>query len=156
MNNHNKHYQQLTQEQRYQISGLRKAGMSARAISQEVGVHFSTVTRELKRNQINGYYHPYQAHRLSNQRRKTVLKANQFSYKTDEFIKASLTLGWSPEAMSQRLKLESRASEQLSHSTIYRRIDRDRAQGGKLYPDLPRFGKNAGKVANEKRKPGLG
>jgi IS30 family transposase len=43
MNAHNKYYQQLTQEQRYHISGLRKAGMSLRDIAAEVGVHYSTV-----------------------------------------------------------------------------------------------------------------
>jgi IS30 family transposase len=155
MNNQNKHYQQLTQEQRYQISGLRKARMSARAISQEVGVHSSTVTRELKRNQINGYYDPHQAHRLSDQRRKNALKANKFNQKTDESIKSSLTLGWSPEAMSQRLKLESLASEQLSHSTIYRRINRDRNQGGKLYQGLPRFGKRRWRGGKRKKKAGV-
>ncbi len=43
MNKHNKHYRQLTQEPRYQISALRKTGMKVRAIALEVGVHFSTL-----------------------------------------------------------------------------------------------------------------
>jgi IS30 family transposase len=62
MNKQNKHYQQLTQEPRYQISGLRKAGMSLRAIAAEVGVHSSTVSRELRRNASEGGYDPGIAH----------------------------------------------------------------------------------------------
>ena len=50
MKNHNKHHQQLTQEQRYQISGMRKAGMTHAAIVEAVGVSSSTISRELKRN----------------------------------------------------------------------------------------------------------
>ena len=124
MNTHNKHYQQLTQEQRYQISGLRKAGMSTRAISQEVGVHFSTISRELLRNQTADCYDPSQAHRICEERRRTAFKANKFSEKSDTFIKTSLTMGWSPETLSKRLKLEVATDEQLSHSTIYRRISK--------------------------------
>lgn len=45
-----KHYRQLIQEQRYQISGLRKVGMSCRAIAEEVGVNFSNISRDFQRN----------------------------------------------------------------------------------------------------------
>ncbi len=45
-----KHYQQLTQEQRYQIYGLRKAGFNQTGIANEIGADKSTVCRELKRN----------------------------------------------------------------------------------------------------------
>ena len=156
MNKHNKHYQQLTQEQRYQISGLRKAGMSTRAISQEVGVHFSTISRELLRNQTADCYDPGQAHLLCEERRRSALKANKFSEKSDTYIKTSLTMGWSPEALSQRLKLEVEADEQLSHSTIYRRISKDKEQGGELYRKLPRFGKRRCKGGKRNKKAGVG
>ncbi len=155
MNKQNKNYQQLTQEQRYQISGLRKARMSVRAISQEVGVHFSTVSRELLRNKIDGCYDPHLAHHLSDKRRRTALKANKYAEKTDKFIKSSLTLGWSPEAMSLRLKLEVEINEQLSPSTIYRRIETDRTQGGSLYRNLPRFGKTRWKGGKRNKKAGV-
>jgi hypothetical protein len=39
------------------------------------------------------------------------------------------------------LKIEAEVHEQLSNSTIYRRIEEDRQQGGKLHRKLPRFGK---------------
>ena len=43
-------YTQLTQEQRYQIAVLNKAGHFQIDISRLVGVHKSTISRELKRN----------------------------------------------------------------------------------------------------------
>ena len=42
-------YAQLTQEQRYQIYAFLKAGFSQSAVSFEIGVHKSTISRELRR-----------------------------------------------------------------------------------------------------------
>lgn len=155
MNNHNKHYQQLTQEPRYQISALRKTGMSLRAIAQEVGIHFSTVSRELRRNVTEAGYVPQVAHHLSDSRRRTAQKASKRTDKIDIIIKESLVLGWSPEAISQRLKIETQPFEQLSHSTIYRRIAEDRQQGGTLYCKLPRFGKKRWRGGKRDKKAGV-
>ena len=51
-------YQQLTLEKRYQISALRKAGFNQKCVAIEIGVHPSTVSRELRRNSdsIRGYH----------------------------------------------------------------------------------------------------
>ena len=106
MNNHNKHYQQLTQEPRYQISCLRKAGMSLRVIAQEVGVHFSTVSRELRRNTTEGCYSAAIAHQINETRRQTASKANKRTANSDDNLKDFLGLGWSPETISQRLKVK--------------------------------------------------
>lgn len=43
-------YQQLTQAQRYQIYALKKMGHHQTEIAKCIGVHKSTVSRELKRN----------------------------------------------------------------------------------------------------------
>ena len=45
-----KHYTQLTQIQRYQIYALKKAGHNQSEIADKIGVHKSTVSRELRRN----------------------------------------------------------------------------------------------------------
>ena len=51
-------YQQLTYEQRCQISALKKRGCSQREIAETVGTSQSTVSRELARNTGNrGYRH---------------------------------------------------------------------------------------------------
>ncbi|WP_128082388.1 helix-turn-helix domain-containing protein [Halomonas sp. KX33721] len=43
-------YRQLTQAQRYQIFAHRDVGLSQRQIAQQLGIHSSTVSRELRRN----------------------------------------------------------------------------------------------------------
>jgi len=151
----NKRYNQLTQEPRYQISGLRKAGMSLRAIALEVGVHFSTISRELRRNATVDGYNPKTAHQLSDTRRKSALKAHKRTDKTNTIIKESLAIGWSPDAISQRLMLETPPDEHICHTTIYKRIEEDRLQGGTLYRRLPRFGKTRWKGGKRNKKAGV-
>lgn len=68
MNNQNKHYRQLTQELRYQVSALRKAGMSLRGVSEIVGVYFSTISREIQRISSKDGYEPQVAQELSESR----------------------------------------------------------------------------------------
>jgi IS30 family transposase len=155
MNKHKKHYRQLTQEPRYQISALRKTGMTVRSIAIEVGIHFSTVSRELRRNAFGDGYDPVIAHQLSETRKLTADKANKRLERTDTIIKESLSLRWSPESISQRLKIEAEEHEQLSHSTIYRRIEEDRQQGGLLFRKLPRFGKTRWKGGKRNKKAGV-
>ena len=43
-------YNQLTLEKRYQISALIKAGLKQKDIAFEIGVHPSTISREIRRN----------------------------------------------------------------------------------------------------------
>jgi len=51
-------YAQLTQEQRYQIHGFMKAGFNQSEIAEAVGVHWSTASREFRRNQGQRGYRP--------------------------------------------------------------------------------------------------
>ena len=73
-----KHYNHLTQIQRYQISALIKTGISKTEIANILGVNKSTIYRELSRNTGTRGYRPKQAHRLSLQR-----KANNSQKITD-------------------------------------------------------------------------
>ena len=52
-------YQQLTEGQRYQISVLRTQSMSVSAMARAIGVHRSTLYRELRRNSQDGYQPDY-------------------------------------------------------------------------------------------------
>ncbi len=155
MNEHNKQYHQLTQEPRYQISALRKTGMAMREIAKEVGVHYSTVSRELGRNSTESGYDPIVAHELSDARKRTSLKSNKRDDRTDEIIRDFVILEWSPESISQRMEVECKAGEKLSHTTIYRRIEENRLQGGDLYRHLPRFGKTRWKGGKRNKKAGV-
>ncbi|SOD22958.1 Helix-turn-helix domain-containing protein [Nitrosomonas ureae] len=56
-----KHYKQLTSEQRYQISGLTKAGLNQSQIADEWGVYKSTISPEFRRNKGRHGWHPKQA-----------------------------------------------------------------------------------------------
>jgi len=53
-------YTQLTQGKRYHIYAFMKAGFSQTAIAKEIGVHKSTVCRELGRNRGKKGYRPKQ------------------------------------------------------------------------------------------------
>jgi transposase, IS30 family len=64
-----KEYTQLTLPQRYQISALYKAGQGPTQIARFVGVHRTTISRELKRNQSANGYFAQAAHRRTQQRR---------------------------------------------------------------------------------------
>ena len=154
MNEQKKHYQQLTQGLRYQISALRKTGMTLRAIAKEIGAHYSTISRELNRNSTGGVYDPAVAQQVSDTRKRSSAKAHKRNDKTDEIIRDLALLRWSPEAISQRMMLECESHDQLSHCTIYRRIKEDRQQGGQLYRYLPRFGKSRWKGGKRSKKAG--
>ncbi len=58
-------YTHLTLEQRYQIQALMKMGHSYQEIGDVIGVHKSTITREVRRNQGRRGYRPQQAHRFT-------------------------------------------------------------------------------------------
>ena len=62
-------YKQLAYEQRYHIFSMMRIGLSQTKIANEIGVHRSTVSRELRRNQGRRGYRPKQAHRFTLRRR---------------------------------------------------------------------------------------
>jgi transposase, IS30 family len=66
-----------------------------------------------------------------------------------EILPNGLIMGWSPENMSARMRLEIPRIA-LSHTTIYRRIREDKANGGCLHKLLPRFGKTRCKGGKRK------
>ncbi|WP_167495813.1 MULTISPECIES: IS30 family transposase [Desulfosediminicola] len=133
-----KHHRQPTLEQRYQISRLRKAGMSLRAIADEVGISCSTVIRELSKNSTADGYNADAAQISTNKRRSESHKHNKRSPETDRIISESLSLGLSPEAISQRTKVELSPESVLCHGTIYTSIYNNKARGGRLFSRLPR------------------
>ena len=64
-----KQYTQLDHEQRYQISGLHKAGWNQTPIADEIGVHKSTISREFSRNKGQRGSRPRQAQSMRDERR---------------------------------------------------------------------------------------
>ena len=68
-------YRQLTEDDRIEIYAMKQAGNSQAYIAQHVGVHPSTISRELARNTGGRGYRPKQAQRLATERRGNARKA---------------------------------------------------------------------------------
>lgn len=129
-----KHYKQLTSEQRYQISGLKKAGLNQSQIADEVGVHKSTISREFRGNKGRRGWHPKQAQELRDERRKNYANAQRLSLLEWTEVERLIRQDMSPEQVSQRLTLEG--GLQISHESIYLHIYADKRCGGDLWRHL--------------------
>ena len=130
-----KKYKQLTQEQRYQIYALRKAGMSMGSIALEIGTVTSTISREISRNTGARGYRPKQAHEKTIERHKVKPKLITLTEEIKMLIGEQLrSVESSPEQISGRLKVEYQLS--ISHETIYQYLITNRAGGGELYLHL--------------------
>lgn len=129
-------YRQLTPEQRYQIWASLRMRMKRSEIAREIGVHRSTVTRELKRNESGRWkYNPSRAERFARERHERKPK-HCIDEGTWARVRSLLELQWSPEQISRRLRLEGLRS--VSHETIYLWVYRDKRQGGQLHLHLRR------------------
>ncbi len=127
-------YQQLTQEQRYQIYALQKANFTLTQIASEIGVHKSTVSREVRRNRGGRGYRPKQAQELTTARK---LAASTTRIATDTWSLVESRLRdeqWSPEQISGWLRLKQQPV--VSHERIYQHIYADKRAGGTLYTHL--------------------
>lgn len=121
-------YTQLTMVQRYQIEALIREGIAQSAIARVIGVHRSTVLREIQRNRLDG--EEYQAHyaqvsaRLRYQKKRKNLKMSGAHHR---YIHTKLKEGWSPEQIAGRMVIDGLVG--LSHETIYRYIYRRIREG---------------------------
>lgn len=119
-------YTHLTQEERYQIYALKKAGHKQNEIAILLERSPSTISRELDRNCGQRGYRPAQAHRKSIQRR--AINARQIDDDTWLFAQARLREQWSPEQISSHVS--------VSPETIYQRVYADKKEGGSLWRNL--------------------
>jgi IS30 family transposase len=129
-----KQYTQLDHEQRYQISGLHKAGWNQTQIADEMGVHKSTISREFSRNKGRRGWRPKQAQSMRDERKQACLNGKRFSpdewAEVERLIRADL----SPEQAADRLALEGRL--QISHEAIYQHIYAGKRDGGDVCQHL--------------------
>jgi len=125
-------YNQLTQEQRYQIYALLKIGHNQTEIAAVIGTHKSTVSRELRRNKGLRGYRAKQAHNKALSRRNHSRK--RILPETWALIETKLRLEWSPEQVSGWLNRHY--AIQVSHEWIYQYILADKQAGGDLFRHL--------------------
>lgn len=127
-------YTQLTEGKRYQIYTLLNNGFTQVKIAQQIGVHPSTVSRELLRNTGKCGYRPKQANEKALQRRTEAPKARRMTESMQTNVSKYLQLQWSPEQISNYLKIEG--GDWVSHETIYQFVLEDKQNGGMLYKQL--------------------
>lgn len=114
-------YSQLTQEQRYQIYELTQQSKSEGEIARQVGVHRTTVGRELKRNAGERGYRPHQAQEKAMERRGIARRPSKLDpVMAGEIADAIKEKQWSPEQIAGRRRLDGQPT--VGKTRIYRMI----------------------------------
>ena len=132
-----KEFTQITPEHRIAIAHLLKAGLSKDKIALQLGYHRSTIFREVARNKTKAGYLPFLAELKIAKRRKRAFKLNRDAT-LKYFIFSCLEEGWSPGAISGRLRLETHGNKTISPETIYAYIYSDHGKRNKYYKFLRR------------------
>lgn len=126
-------YHQLTREQRYQIAALLKSGHNQSEIAWYLGVHKSTVSRELRRNVATHDYLPRHAHLLALARRSGKARCRLTARHWTE-VHRLVRLDWSPQQIAERAQAEG--AFRVSPEWIYQHLLRNRRLGGDLHLHL--------------------
>lgn len=124
----------LTQEQRYKIAALLKVKTSQKKIAEVIGVHPSTICREIKRNSTAaGNYSPTKANMYAQERKewKNRARAKLTTAMKADIVHCIVDLKWSPEQIAGRRKSEGKPM--VGKTTIYSFLHRDKKAGGELY-----------------------
>lgn len=132
-------YTHRTQDERYQIAILAKAGHDKSEIARLMERHKSTISREMTRNRGARGYRPKQAHALSQSRIRAAENSPRVAAETWAIVAVKLAETWSPEQISgtlrevatSHLKVNGQAS--VSHEAIYQHIYADKRAGGTLH-----------------------
>lgn len=117
-------YKQLTREQRYAIYLGLQEGKSQKAIARQIGVHPSTVSREINRNKNHLGRYRWEIAQENRDIRRERLQGN---HRVDagllqEALSFLVREEWSPRQISGYLAL---SGKRISHETIYKRIRGD-------------------------------
>ena len=128
-----KHYSQLTLEQRYGIYTLLKTGHDQSKIAEVIGVHKSTVYRELKRNHDGRGYRPKLTNVFSEGRKQGKVRP-RIDGSTWAYIKRLICKEWSPEQISGWMGKSM--SIPVRYEWIYQYVLKDKLAGGSLYLHL--------------------
>jgi len=149
-------YKHLIPTQRSQIFAYRQCGKSAEFIAEAIGVHKSTVYRELSRNCNKRGGYARNAHEMAMERQERIVRNAAISRKIKfECLQHIRVDQWSPEQISGSLK---RKGVDVSHTTIYKWVREDKEAGGTLFEHLRHKGHrrktNPYKTASARNIPG--
>ena len=152
-------YKRVTEEERSLIYRWRQEGHGPREMARRLGRAASSICREIARNTGGRGYRPKQAH-LKAQERALRPGPRRFTEEVRTDAEIRLRDGWTPEIISERARLEGRAS--VCKETIYKHIYADAKAGGDLWKNLPRArrkrrrrcprqdGRGRGKIPNQR------
>jgi IS30 family transposase len=133
-------YHQLSQEERYNITGCLRSYVSQAALARAMGRSPSTISRELRRNRRpTGVYAASVAHSYAVARCHRSRRGSQFSDEQWNLVLSLIKIKWSPEQISNRLEANGVLS--ISHETIYRFLLKDKRKGGRLFQNLRHISK---------------
>lgn len=116
-------YRHFSIEEREMILKYRTLKLSINKIANILNRNKGSVSRELKRNSINGEYSPFKAQENYKQNKQRCGRKNKLLTNTNLKIAVlhALEEDWSPEQIHGRLKMEN--SFKISFKTIYRAIE---------------------------------
>ena len=127
-------YKHLISTQRSQIFAYKQCGKSVDFIAKAIGVHKSTVYRELARNSNKRGGYAHNAHEMAMERQERIVKNATIPAKVKfECLQHIKVDQWSPEQISGHMKLRD---IKVSHTTIYKWVKEDKESGGSLYLHL--------------------
>ena len=143
----------LTKEQRYIIQTLIKRGYPQKEIAQELGVHGSTIGRELIRNKSKrGLYNADKAHEFAQERKERFAHSRRLTRHVEQFIRNHIEdEQWSPEQICGYCKKEN--IEMVSIERIYQLIRQDKIMGGSLFMHTRHKLKHRKRILGDKRMP---
>jgi transposase, IS30 family len=139
-------YTHITRDQRVALAALLREGATQKDVARAIGVHPSTVGRELKRNPNREGYHAIHANTLSVSRRrysKLQHRKIENNEKLEQRIETMLNPLVSPEVVAHELN--------IVHETIYAWIYRSRPDLKKKLPYQGRKRRRYGKNRTEKQ-----
>ncbi len=121
-----KTYKHLTIVQRHEIKALHQAGHSLSFIGSQLGLHKSTISRELKRNARQwGSYDPKLAQQIANDRKERFSLNRKFSAGMEKFIREKLqSYQWSPEQINGYCQKNN--IPMVSYQRIYQFVYQDK------------------------------
>ncbi|MGH9857266.1 MAG: IS30 family transposase, partial [Acidobacteriota bacterium] len=118
-------YTHLTQEQRIQLAALLRAGHTQKFTAEQLGVHPSTISRELIRNSLpDGRYHATAARLKTAARRHAVnqrCRRIEHDRRLEKYVRKRLKHHWSPEQVAGRYK-RLYPTTVICHETIYQYV----------------------------------
>ena len=125
-------FSHLSYQDRYKIYSPLCQGMSRRDMAKEIGRHYSTISREVKRNKDEiGYLRPEDAHRLAQDRKhQERLPKIERVLRLQEYVIKNLHDDWTPKVIAGRWNMQQTdKKKRITAETIYKYCYSKKGQG---------------------------